>query len=156
MAFHSDTYPSKLNDNMYNIRGINEIKTFNFALNLICPGANCIHDSGDIGSDITSVVEFNRAENIFNEKITYNYLLMNKDSLLNPEKKSALFLRKSLLEYGQYIQYPIGSYFTNSPYIEELSDEERINLKKIIENNDILYSKDGFMLVLVKDSRIMR
>ena len=156
MAFHSDPYPSKLNDNMYNIRGINEINTFNFALNLICPGTNCSTNSGGIGSDITSVIEFNRAENIFNEKITYNSQPMNKDVLLNPEKKSALFLRKSLLEYGQYIQYPIGSYFTSSPYIEELSYEERINLKKIIANNDILYSKDGFMLVLVKDFRIMR
>jgi len=169
MAFYTDAYPSKLHDNMYNIRGLNEIRTFNFMSNLV-PGATCagyklekspmyivdgVERFGCVSESII-VVEFNRAENLLNQKLSYASELMSKEALLasktKESKDSSLFLRKSLFKYGQYIQYPDVSYFIASPQVVELTDEEFNKLKAIIEGSSVLYSQDGFILVQVKGS----
>lgn len=136
MAFYTDAYPSKLHDNMYNIRGMSEIRTFNFMSNLVPP-------------ESTIVVEFNRAENLLNRKISYDYELMSKEALLAPKKGSSQFLRKSLFKYGQYLQYPEGSYFLTSPQVVQLNEAELEALLHVIEQNDVIHTQDGYKLLYV-------
>jgi hypothetical protein len=107
-------------------------------------------------SESIIVVEFNRAENLLNQKLSYASELMSKEALLasktKESKDSSQLLRKSLFKYGQYIQYPDVSYFIASPQVVELTDEEFNKLKAIIEGSSVLYSQDGFILVQVKGS----
>jgi len=138
LAFSKDTYPSKLHDNMYNIRAMEEIKTFDFMKKLIPEKSHIL-------------VEFNRGEDMLSPS-SHNRTLMNKMAFLTPKEGGYLFLRKSLFKYGQYIQYPEGSYFLTPPRVVELKEEEFKNLTTTIEQNDVVYSQDGYKLVHIVSS----
>jgi len=128
IGFTDAEYPAELEDQMYNIRSMTEIRLLGF-----------VASTAPNGTPVVLEFPLSNALSLYQYNCTP--VLMTKEMLLDPSAGQGLvILRRSLLEYGQYIYYP-ENWQLIGPYVDTLSDKELVELKHNVWNGSIVYDK---------------
>jgi len=128
IGFTDAEYPAELENEMYNIRSMTEIGLLGFVASTAPDGA-------------LVALEFPLSNALSLYQHNCVPILMKKEMLLDPSPGQGLtILRRSLLEYGQYIYYPADWQLTG-PYVDTLSAGELVELRHNVWNGSIVYDK---------------
>lgn len=131
IGFTKGNYPAELEMETYNIRSIDEVLLLGF-VGTVAPNGTQI------------VLEYPLRNTLaLYPSMNFSSMPLDKDLLFLPHQNGDfLILRRSLLEFGEYVHYPVDWQFVG-PYVDTLSDEEITRLKGAVLRIDVVYDK-GF------------
>ena len=128
IGFTDAAYPAELENETYNIRSMTEIGLLGF-----------VASTAPDGAPVVLEFPFSNALSLYQSSCVP--ILMKKEMLLDPSPGQGLtILRRSLLEYGQYIYYP-ENWQLAGPYVDTLSDKELVELRHNVWSGSIVYDK---------------
>jgi uncharacterized membrane protein len=145
MSFTNQPYPYELRSEMYNIRSTHEVNTIEQIYNKLPENNSTLA----VEMPLATLKPFLL---FAPESVQTAYL---NDSILfgkeinNDTLNSYIFMRRSLYENRQLIEYP-ENWRSASSFLRKLNNTEFIGLRSKIENNYILYDEGSYKLIKIK------
>lgn len=144
MAFTPEPYPSELRSEMYNIRSMHEINTLDQIDKKLPANSTLALEMQLATSTVFSLSKSKNSQPIYLD----DRILFGKEND-NLKLNSFIFMRKSLYEERQFIEYP-ENWRSTPTFLKTLNDTELVNLNEKIEDNYLVYDEGAYKLLKLK------
>lgn len=144
MAFRPEPYPSELRSEMYNIRSTHEINTLDRIGRNLPENSTLALEMQLATARIFSLYEPRNSHSILLD----DTVLFGKESD-NYTSNTFIFMRKSLYEERQFVEYP-ENWRSALSFLKTLNDTEFVNLNEKIEDNYLVYDEGAYKLLKLK------
>jgi len=144
MAFTHQPYPYELRGEMYNIRSTHEINTLEQV-------SNKLPETSSLGVEmpLAALMGFSLSMSGGAQISILNDSILSEKESNNDTLNSYIFMRRSLYENKQLIEYP-NNWLSTPTFLKELNNTELIDLRSKIENNYIVYDEGPYKLIKIK------
>jgi hypothetical protein len=144
MTFTYQPYPYELRSEMYNIRSTHEINTIKQVYNKLPENSTL-----GVEMQLATVKAFLLSISGGAQPTYLNDSMLFRKESNNDTLTSYIFVRRSLYENRQLIEYP-ENWKSATSFMRTLNDTEFVDLKLKIEDNYIVYNEGSYKLIKMK------